>query len=330
MGAFSVTDRLYPLAVAGGDVWIASQATNASTSFVHLERRDPSTGTVLGGIDVRQESVIGIAGEGDTIWVVGGGDGGVPDTTVSRVDVRANRVVFTKTLTGTPCSCPIVAGDAGVWIVGNSSDYALHISSADGHVIANVRLPARALFDASMEVRSRLAVGLDDGTVAVIDPTTDRIERVIPRPAIGDEPVEAVYAMAPASIPAVGSDPLFDGLVLRANGDLDLLQSSTWQVSSIASTDFRPATVVGHGSFVWMFGADRLEISTTHAASSSEFVYDPSKRRFTPASAGPTAPPQGFRDAVIVGDRIWVLYDSRPGDDQPPTVVAIRAPAGLP
>jgi len=83
------------------------------------------------------------------------------------------------------------------------------------------------LFNASIEVNSRLTVGLDDGTVAVIDPSTNRIERVIPRPVIGDEPAEAVYVMAPALIPAVGSDPPFDGLILRANGDLDRLRSRT-------------------------------------------------------------------------------------------------------
>jgi hypothetical protein len=309
---------------------VASEGHTASTTFVHLERRDPSTAKVLGGIDVPQEAVIGIAGDGDNLWVVGGGDGGVPDTTVSLVDARANRVVFTKTLTGTPCSCPIVAGDGGVWIVGNSSDYALHISQTDGHVIANVRLPARALFNASMEVRSRLAVGLGDGTVAVIDPATNRIERVIPRPAVGDEPAEAVFAMAPALIPAVGSDPAFDGLMVRANGGLALLRSSTWQVSEIGGPGVDPSTVIAHGSLVFMFGADRLEVSTTHAVSSSEFVYDAGKHRFTRSPGGSPDTAQGFRDAVIVGDRIWVVYDSGPGDDQPPTIVVLRAPDGLP
>jgi hypothetical protein len=328
--AFAGTDRLYPLAVAGGDVWVASEGHTDSTTFVHLERRDPSTAKVLGAIDVPQEAVIGIAGAGDTIWVVGGGDGGVPDTTVSRVDVRTNRVVFTKTLTGTPCACPIVAGDAGVWIVGNSSDYALQVSETDGHVIATVNLPARALFNASMEVRSRLAVGLGDGTVAVIDPSTHRIESMIPRPVVGDEGAEAVHAMAPASIPAVGSDPPFDGLIARANGGLDVLRSSTWQVSEVGSTVFGPSTVVARGSFGWMFGGDQLEVSTTHAASSSEFTYDAVEHRFTRSPGGSPNAAQGFRDAVIVGDRIWVVYDSGPGDDQQPTVVVMRAPDGLP
>jgi hypothetical protein len=328
--AFAGTDRLSPLAVAGGDVWVASEGHTDSTTFVHLERRDPSTAKVLGAIDVPQEAVIGIAGAGDTIWVVGGGDGGVPDTTVSRVDVRTNRVVFTKTLTGTPCACPIVAGDAGVWIVGNSSHYALQVSETDGHVIASVDLPARALFNASMEVRSRLAVGLGDGTVAVIDPSTHRIERVIPRPVVGDEGAEAVHAMAPASIPAVGSDPPFDGLIARANGGLDLLRSSTWQVSEVGSTVFGPSTVVAHGSFGWTFGGDQLDVSTTHAASSSEFTYDAVERRFTRSPGGSPNAAQGFRDAVIVGDRIWVVYDSGPGDNQQPTVVVMRVPDGLP
>jgi hypothetical protein len=136
--------------------------------------------------------------------------------------------------------------------------------------------------------------------------------------------------MAPAVIPAVGSDPAFDGLVVRANGGLALLQSSTWQVSEIGGAAVNPATVVAHGSVVWTFGADRLEVSTTHAVSSSEFVYDAREHRFARSPGGSPDVAQGFRDAVIVGDRIWVVYDSGPGDDQPPTVVGIRAPDGLP
>jgi hypothetical protein len=116
----------------------------------------------------------------------------------------------------------------------------------------------------------------------------------------------------------------------RANGGLDLLRSSTWQVSEVGSTVFGPSTVVAHGSFGWTFGGDQLEVSTTHAASSSEFTYDAVERRFTRSPGGSPNAAQGFRDAVIVGDRIWVVYDSGPGDNQQPTVVVMRVPDGLP
>jgi hypothetical protein len=319
-----------PLAVADGDVWIATESLT-SAPFVHLEGRDPSTAKVARTIDVPQEAVFAIAADGDTLWVAGGGDGGVPETTVSKVDLKSDSVVFTKTLTGTPCSCPIVAGNAGVWLVGNSSDYALHLSSTDGHVIANVALTSRSFSSAAMEARSRLLVGLEDGSVAVVDPSIDRIERSIPRPVIGDAPVEAVVGMSPVAVPAVGSDPPIDGLILRANGTVDALFATGWEVNEILGSDFSPSTAVGIKSLMWMLGGDRLQVASTHAVVSSEFAYDSARHRFRRVSTSTAAPSsQGFRNAVAAGDRLWVVYDSGPGDAETPSIVVLRVPPGLP
>lgn len=315
-----------PLAVAAGEVWIATEPTG-DAPFVRLEGRDPSTAKVVSAIDLTQEAVFSVAGDGDTLWVAGGGDGGVPETTVSRVDARTKRIVFTKTLTGTPCSCQIVAGPAGVWLAGNGSGFALHLSPADGHVVGRVDFPGLTV-GAVAEAGRRLLVGLDDGSIAVIDPDTDRIEHSIPLPAIGDPPEEHAVAMNAAAIPAVGSDSPVDALVARAGGDVDALSASGWQVNSFLAADFRPTTVVTVGAFAWVLGADRLEVSSTHAEVNSEFSYDP-KHGFARSPAGFGSQPFGFRDAVAAGDTLWAVYDPGAGNGEP-SIVVVRTTVGLP
>ena len=314
-----------PLAVAGGDVWIATES-HSDTSSVHLEGRDPTTVKVVRTIDVPQEAVFAIAGDGDTLWVAGGGDGGVPQTSVSKIDLTTNTVVFTKTLS-TSCSCPIVAGSAGVWLLGNGSSFALRLSPADGHVIRRVDF-ASLTVGAVTEVGGRLLVGLDDGSIAVIDPDTYRIEHSIPLPVIGDPPVEHAVAMNAATIPAIGSDPAVDALVARSGGDVDALSVSGWQVNSVLAADFQPTTVVNAGAFAWVLGADRLEVSSTHAEVNSEFSYDPT-RGFTRSPKGYGSQPFGFRAAVVAGDTLWAAYDPGPGNGVP-SIVVVRIPVGLP
>ena len=197
------------------------------------------------------------------------------------VDVKTGKVVFTKTLTGTPCSCPIVAGSAGVWVVGNSSDYALHLSSSDGHVIANVPLGTRALSHAAIEIRGRLVVGLDDGTIDVVDPATNRIEQSIPLPTIGDPPAEAVVAMSNAAgagrrapIRRSTPSPSRAGRGRRVP-DRSVAGESVRERDGLRAGDGRGVRELARV----VLGSDRLLVSTTHAVVSAEFVYDAPNRR---------------------------------------------------
>jgi hypothetical protein len=317
-----------PLAVAGGKVWVA-HAVHASGNHVLLEGHDPATGRLLTTIDVPQEGLFGIAGDGNTLWVAGGGDGGIPDTTVSRVDVGTGRVAFTHTIKGTPCSCPIVAGSAGVWVVGNSSEYALHLSSTDGHVLANVPLGARALLHGAAEIGGRLVVGLDDGSIAVIDPARNRVERSIPRPVCCDPPAAQVLALSTAAVPAIGSDPPIDGFATRVRGEVDAFMSGLGSADEFTSVnDFVPSAVAAVGTRAAILGSDHLVVSTTHAMSSAEFVYDSTSRTFARASGTSFSSAPGFTDVVAVGDTLWAVYD--PGSPVPPSLVVVRIPASVP
>jgi hypothetical protein len=316
-----------PLAVAGGKVWIGTRSRTGTPS-VHLEGRDPATTKVVDTIDVPQEAVFSIAGDGDSLWVAGGGDGGVPQTTVSKVDVRTGTVVFTKTLTGTPCSCPIVAGTAGVWLVGNGSTDALHLSAVDGHVISRVHF-SNAGATAAMEVRARLVVGLADGSIAIVDPSGGRIERMIPPPTIGDPPVEQVSAMSAVDIPAIGTDSAIDGIVMRRGGSESLF-FAPGQVDDFLSTGFVPATVTSVRPFVWVFGGDRLQVNSSHAVVSNEFAYDAARHRFDRVPTSPESHQFGFRDAIATDSTVWVVYDAADGTGPASIVVINAAPDAVP
>jgi hypothetical protein len=313
---------LQPLAVAGGQVWIATEEHSSSSVFVRLEGRDPSTAKLLDSIDVPQDAVSGIAGDGEALWVVGGGDGGVPETTVSKIDIPTKSVVFTKTLTGTPCSCAIVAGDAGVWVVGNGSQHALHISEADGHVVASVALPAPVPLHAAMETRGRLLVGLQAGTVAIIDPAANRIERFVDVRLLASG--DSVIVMSPASIPAIGTDPPIDGLMAAPGSGVFALFSDRWQANQFAQADFNPRALAASGTRVIVAGGDWLIIATTHAVARNEFAYEPGERRFVRIPEGPASAADGFRDAVTSGDMLWMVYD--PGGGVEPSIVVTRIP----
>jgi hypothetical protein len=313
-----------PLAVAGGEIWTATEVAT-STVVVRLEGRDPATAKLLDTIDVPQEAVFGIAGDGDTLWVAGGGDGGVPETTVSKVDVRTKSVLFTKTLTGTACSCPIFAGSAGVWVTGNGSDHALHLSGSDGHVIANVALPRAVPGHAAMETRGRLLVGLRAGTVAVVDPGTNRVERFVNVRILASG--DSIIAMSPAAIPGLGSDPPIDGLMAAPGSGVFALFSDRWQANQFEQTDLDPQALAASGSRVLVAGGDWLIVTTTHAVVSNEFAYEPGPRRFVRVAEGPASSAAGFRDAVTVGDMLWMVYD--PGAGMPPSIVVTRIPASF-
>jgi hypothetical protein len=309
-----------PLAVAGGRVWIASNdySDPNTTSFVRLQRRDPSTTKLLGSVNVHQEAVYAIAGDGDTLWVAGGGDGGVPETTVSRVDARTGSVVFTKTLTGTPCACPIVAGNAGVWLVGGGTDVALHLSAADGHVIAAIMLPR--VSRAAMETRFGLLVGLDDGSVVRVNPVTNRVVENVPtRGTTSTAPVTAMAVSSVAKAPIAG-------FVTHADGQTFAIDNSSGDTRQFMKLSFTPTAVADVGGFEWGFGGDRLELESKAGEKPQELAYDTSSPGFTKVPDSPATQLQGFRDAVVAGDRVWVFYDDGVRG-HPTSVLVITAPS---
>lgn len=311
-----------PLAVAGGSVWVAMTDYSGTAPFVRLERHDPTTTKLVATVEVHQESVDAIVGDGDTLWVAGGGDGGVPETTVSRVDARTGSVVFTKTLTGTPCACPIATGSAGVWLVGNGSDVALRLSPTDGHVIATVALASKAR--ASMETSSRLLVGLDDGSVASIDPQANRVERLLATG--GNASTAPVTAMVAVPAPIHGFKPAIEGYIAHADNKTFALFAASGQMNQFLTVPFVPTAIASVDGRAFVFGGDRLELQPVSGENPQELAYDISHPGFTKVTDSPATQVLGFRNALVVGNRVWVVYDDQV-DRHPSAVVVIDAPA---
>jgi hypothetical protein len=320
---FGVQDPVaHPFAFAAGRVWVAHGSPVGSQRVV-IDGYDPSSAHLETTITVPQVGGVAVAGQGDTLWVSSGafksGMPGVPDLAVSRVDARDGTVLFTTALGPASCACPVVAGSAGVWLVGNRK--VLRLSPSDGHVIAEIAIDVPAT--AAIEARGRLLVGLDDGTIDVIDPATNSIERTIPRPVVGDAPVEWVTAMTPASVPAIGSDPPIDAFVARENGSISVLPAGGWQVNELYGADFQPSSIVNVGPDAWMFGGSRLYITTTHAVVSNEFVN--ADGRFTRVQGSLKRPGVEFGDALAANGTVWCIMQ-----DNGYRIAVLSAPTPFP
>jgi hypothetical protein len=322
---FGVTDPApHPLAFAAGRMWVARRTPGQSGPVV-IDGYEPSSAHLDKTISVPQNEVFAIAGQGDTLWISGSDDvlgAGItlPNAIVSRVDARSGKVLFTTTLRGTPCACAVVAGPAGVWLVGGSD--AIRLSPVDGHEITDVAIEATAT--AAIESRGRLLVGRDDGAIEVIDPATNTVERTIPTPVVGDPPVEWVKAMSPASVPAIGSDPPIDALVARRNGAVSVLARGGSQAGEVDAADFEPSSIVNVGPTAWVFGENRLFVTTTHAVVSKEFRYADGQLI---SATGPADAGSHFGDALAADGTVWCVVQQGDGSY---TIALLTAPTPFP
>ncbi|HEX5095384.1 MAG TPA: hypothetical protein VFX21_05195 [Acidimicrobiia bacterium] len=166
-----------PLALADGDAWLGMHALEGDRPVIRLERRAFDSGALIGTVDVPQEGGFAMASYKDVVYLVGGGDGAVPETTISALDARDESVVFTRALE-TPCSCAIAVNDAGVWLGANGGNYLVRADRETGKQVAEIELPRAAITISADEEFVRAA--LDDGTTALVDPATNAIAEISP------------------------------------------------------------------------------------------------------------------------------------------------------
>ena len=132
-----------PLAVAGGEVWIATEPIGSDA--VRAPRRARSGDCeVLSTIDVTQEAVFSIAGDGDTCGSRAAATVGVPErpcqaSTSARRGLSSRRRSPERRARARSWPVPPV-----VWLIGNGSSFALHLSPTDGHVSRASTFPAHA------------------------------------------------------------------------------------------------------------------------------------------------------------------------------------------
>ena len=211
----------YNIAFDGTDIWLARNAVSASSVHVVVERRNASTAKLIRTVAVEQEAVLSIAYDhAGSVWVAGGGDGGVPETTVSRIDVKTNRVLFSTTLKRTACSCPIIASPDGAWLAGNGN-LVVRLDHETGHPTNQFRTVA--------DVRSSaisgnyLYLGLTNSRMTIFNIGANRVERTLDLKAPMQYPQGAASAPSfiAAIVPATFTQRLLPGdsvFAVRADG----------------------------------------------------------------------------------------------------------------
>jgi hypothetical protein len=310
-----------PLAVGGGDVWLARGGEvyelGVTNPGVVVERRDPVTTKVKATINVAQETVFGIGADDTQVYVAGGGDGGVPDTTVSAIDMQTNAVAWTRTLEGASCSCPVVAGAGGVWLGGNGSAEVLRLDPETGELVAKIALPSPAMTYAFAVVGDHVEVGLQDGSVAVIGPARNFVSRLTRE---DDASTSRVTAIVP-----VGRE----GFVLFDDGSVDHVEAlelaPTERAYKMTPQDGAAGTRPGD---MWVVGGDRLGRT---GRETETFVYDWTSRRFSATTDKLLfqRAQTGFSQVVAVGDRLWIFGaepDVEMGTYPNPAVIVVRLP----
>jgi hypothetical protein len=313
-----------PLAVGGGDVWLVRGGEvyelGVSDPGVVVERRDPLSMQLKATINVAQPTVFAAAADEGQLYVAGGGDGGVPDTTVSAIDMQTNQVVWTRTLDDSSCSCPVVAGAGGVWLGGNGSDHVLRLDPTTGTLVAKIALPSPASTWAIEMVGERVAVGLQDGSVAVVDATRNRVTRAAGPRTESSRPVNVI---APAR--DTYDDPYVffdDGRVGRVERDEIVMTDKRLKV---APTDAARAP----DGTLWVVGGDRVIRVDDR---DETFVYDESKDAFvatTDRLLFQRDGVPGLGQVVAVGDRLWIFESGPPNTFPPePGILVARVPVG--
>jgi hypothetical protein len=234
---------------------------------------------VVPPIQVAHEGIFSIYGTDDAVFVAGGGDGAVPETTVSRIDVATNEVSATRTLE-TPCSCEIVAGSQFAFLGGNGADYVLELDRNTLEIVNRVELgsPARSL---DLVDDYRVHAGRADGRIIYFDPMTDHVFPPLDLEAAGDAVNEVV--------PVPNDTDRADSWVITQNGDAYRIERSETVADHIelgfAARDGAPV-----GDDMWFVGDN--QIARWDGENLTPFVLD----------AG-----GAYEQVVAVGDRLWVF-----------------------
>ena len=239
---FSTASVPADVAVGGGAVWIANagDAAKGDTFPQSISRLDPASGEVDATIQLprspggNQFGVLPglsrrrIAVTHDAVWAIN------PDRSVSRIDIRTNRLV--KTLRNVKAE-NIAAGEGQVWVTEDTSIVQI---DPDLDVVSR-------RIDLAEQTLGELAIGA--GAVWVADPFGGKVWRVESRPGVAKRAIPVELWVA--------SVAFADGIVWASNEIADKVYriDPRSNAVTVGSHVFAPRSVAAaHGS-VWVTAA---------------------------------------------------------------------------
>jgi hypothetical protein len=276
------------VAIADGDAWVIGSKGTSS----RLDRYNAQTGALKATIDL--PFVFGadhIAASDSAIWVNGTESWPGPLSGLVEVDPATDKIVLHRTMfpaTRNPsCDCPMAVGSGALWgIDGRTLE---QIDTNTGGVAKRITLPFKA--NAVAVVGDRVQVGLDDGHVAIVNPTRNTVEAALALPGSG---------------PVIG---MADGFVLVQGGGIFTVSNDGTVTKSQTGAFANAITPAGDGG-VWAVGADliaRTGGSTAVYAEKHGVIHQLGVREHV------SAPLPGLDGVAAVGDMLWIS-DSRHGD----------------
>lgn len=216
-----------PLAVVGGEVWVANTADDS------ISKLDPEVHRVVENVDVGSDPA-GLAFGFDALWVANAGDG-----SVSRVNLETNSVVQTIEIGNAPSSVAI--GEGSVWVANHFDDTVSRIDPTNGRVTSTIDVDdgpvAVVAHDGYVWVANEFSA-----TLSQIDTRTEEVTSVI---AVGNGP-SALAASGGSSIWVTNSS---DDTVSR-------IDTATRRVSATVPVGKTPSAVTANDEFVWV-GAEQ-------------------------------------------------------------------------
>jgi YVTN family beta-propeller protein len=211
------------MAVAGGDVWVASPSAGAVLEV------DQEQGTVVDRIPVEGEPGSLVSG-GGALWV-----SSTLGATVDRIDPATATVTWTTQLAESG-SVAMAYGEGGLWVAGSTDQIILKLSPLTGSVLRSFSLDVHptsiAIGDGLLWVAA-----YDAGTVEGIDPSTGQTLGTV---AVGN---------GPSAISFNGGD-----LWVANNLDstVSLVDAATFSVVSTIAVGSGPAALLANDGAIWV------------------------------------------------------------------------------
>jgi hypothetical protein len=192
---------------------------------------------------------------------------------------------------------------------GQGATAVLRIDPATGTEEATIPLPQRS--HSLAVVGDHVEVGLDNARVAVIDPATNRVARIVTIATPGHPAAGAIVGITPVA----GGDASW---VTRTDGlAFELIDGRRVDGPATFLTQFNTSGAAVDSDVLWAAATDKVVASTTDDSARGYAIYDPSTHTFGPLISQrrrlvPSFADSGIDTVVAAGRTLWFAGLSGP------------------